>query len=892
MRQYGFLIPCVKLSVALAAFAVLSAWPRTLEAADAPAKTQGCPKDDSGLSLPAGFCATIFADGIGHARHLVVSSSNVVYVNTWSGRYYGNDKPHEGGFLVALKDTQGTGKADVIERFGETVQSGGAGGTGIGIYDGWLYAELNDKILKYAMPKGALTPTGKPEVVVSGLPLTGDHPMHPFVIDSKGDMYVDVASATNSCQEKNRTLKSPGITPCTELETRGGIWLYSAKKTNQVFSPAARYATGIRNGEGFGLDTAGHRIFVTQHGRDQLHTNWPEAIKDADQEATLPSEEVLLLKKGGDYGWPQCYYDPFQKALVLAPEYGGNGKTVGLCAQKTAPAAIFPAHWAPNGMLYYSDKGFPDRYRNGLFIAFHGSWNRAPYAQNGYNVVFQSLSGDGAGEHCEIFADGFSGADKTPAKAAHRPDSLALGPDGALYISDDVSGRVFRIVYQGGSDAAAAKTTACPSPTAGAGPIAAANALPPEGTHPDAGSETADLNAPPGSTPAMVARGNRVFHGLDGGATCTGCHGSDATGSTLGPNLVTTKWLWGDGSYSGIAATIAQGVAQPKQFRSPMPAMGGAQLSSDQVMAVSAYVWALNHRKAPAAAKPATTGELLIPGERIFPESITSSADGRVFIGSIGARRVFVAKPGAASAEPWTEVGAEAPSGVLGVFADDKSNTLWACYSAIGPNGAPSAAVAYELATAKLKARYPLPTTGAFCNDIAVSADGTVYVTDTSNNEIDRLKPGSQSLDVWAGNGAFGAKGAGVDGISILGNRIYINTLNTSKIFGVALGANGQAGAVTEIKLDRAIERPDGMRAHGGNILLVESGGPGRLSLLKIGGDNGQLITLKEGYPDGPVSVTTVGATAYVLEAQLKALRDPNSKTNPFRATAVSLGST
>jgi hypothetical protein len=226
--------------------------------------------------------------------------------------------------------------------------------------------------------------------------------------------------------------------------------------------------------------------------------------------------------------------------------------------------------------------------------------------------------------------------------------------------------------------------------------------------------------------------------------------------------------------------------------------------------------------------------------------------------------------------------------GVLGVFADDKSNTLWACYAAIGPNGAPSAAAAYDLQTAKLKARYVLPTTGAFCNDIAVGADGTTYVTDTSNNEIDRLKVGSQSLEVWAGNGAFGAK-SGVDGISILGDHVFVNTLNSSKIFGVGVAADGQAGAITEIKLDRAIERPDGMRAYRGNILLIESGGVGRLALLKITGDNGQLTTLKEGYPDGPVSVTVVGSAAYVLEAQLKALRDPNSHTNPFHATAVTL---
>ncbi len=575
----------------LAACAAIALIPHESPAADAAA----CPADDSGLTLPAGFCATVFADAVGHARHLVVSDSGVVYVNTWSGRYYGNDTPHAGGFLVALKDSHGAGKADLDERFGATVQSGGAGGTGIGIYNGWLYAELNDKILKYPLIKGSIRPGEKPQVVVHGLPLGGDHPMHPFVIDANGDLYIDVASATNSCQEKNRILESPGINPCTELETRGGIWRYDAKKTDQAFSPAGRYSTGIRNAEGFGVDAIGHNIFVTQHGRDQLHTNWPEVIKEADQEATLPSEEVLLLKKGGDYGWPTCYFDPFLQALVLAPEYGGDGKRAGLCARKSAPVAAYPAHWAPNDMVLYNRQSFPARYRKGLFIAFHGSWNRAPYAQGGYNVVYQPLSGDKASGGCEIFADGFAGADKSPGKAAHRPTGLAVGPDGALYVADDVSGRIYRIVYRGGADASNSKPVPCPNLTEAPGPIAAAQARPPEGTHPDAGSDTAGLSAPPGTTPAMVARGNRVYHGTDGGATCTGCHGADAKGTPLGPDLTSGKWLWRDGSYAGIAATIAQGVAQPKQYRAPMPAMGGTQLSSDQVMAVAAYVWALNH---------------------------------------------------------------------------------------------------------------------------------------------------------------------------------------------------------------------------------------------------------------------------------------------------------
>jgi glucose/arabinose dehydrogenase/mono/diheme cytochrome c family protein len=562
----------------------------------AEASASSCKGDDSGLTLPAGFCATIFADGIGHARHLVVADNGVVYVNTWSGRYFGNDTPHAGGFLVALKDTSGSGKADVNQRFGATVQSGGAGGTGIGIYKGWLYAELNDKILKYALNNDSVLPGEASQVVVSGLPLGGDHPMHPFAIDANGDLYIDVASATNSCQEKNRTLKSPGKNPCTELATRGGVWRYDAKKINQVFSPAGRYATGIRNAEGFGVDSVGQQVFVTQHGRDQLHTNWPDVIKDAEQEATLPSEEVLLLKQGGDYGWPMCYHDPFQPGLVLAPEYGGDGKTAGPCAEKIAPVAYFPAHWAPNGMVLYNQKQFPAHYQQGLFIAFHGSWNRAPYAQGGYNVVYQALSGKTASGKCEIFADGFAGADKSPGKAAHRPSGLAVGPDGSLYVSDDVAGRIYRVAYSGGADAGSPRPVPCPSATDSPGPNAAAPARPPEGTHPDAGSDTAKLKAPPGGTPAMVALGDRVYHGQVGGATCTGCHGVDAKGSPLGPDLTANKWLWSNGSYAGIAATIAGGVAQPKRYRSAMPAMGGAQLSSDQVMEVSAYIWALNHK--------------------------------------------------------------------------------------------------------------------------------------------------------------------------------------------------------------------------------------------------------------------------------------------------------
>jgi glucose/arabinose dehydrogenase/mono/diheme cytochrome c family protein len=572
---------------------LLSAQNQSKEAAGA--MGLACPNDDSGLQLPAGFCATVFADGIGHARHLVVAPSGVLYVNTWSGRYYGNDTPHAGGFLVALQDKSGAGRADVIERFGETVQSGGAGGTGIGMYKASIYAEINDRIARYSLSASSIVPSGSADTIVSGLPLGGDHPMHPFIINAEGSIYVDVASATNSCQLKNRTLKSPGANPCTELETRGGIWRYDANKTNQTFSTADRYATGIRNAEGFAIDSSG-RVFVTQHGRDQLHANWPDSFKP-DQEATLPAEELLLLKPKGDYGWPECYCDQFMQKLVLAPEYGGDdGKTIGVCADKTAPIAAFPAHWAPNAMVRYDQKQFPARYRDGVFIAFHGSWNRAPYQQGGYNVVFQPLAGDRASGQCEIFADGFAGAVKSPAKAEHRPSGLAVGPDGALYVSDDIRGRIYRIVYRGGPEGGAANITACPSLTAPAGNPVEVAAQPPEGTHPDAGAAANSLPVPKGATREMVVLGERVYRGQVGGAACTGCHGESGEGTPLGPALTGKKWLWGDGSYAGITKTITEGVSQPKQYRSPMPPMGGAQLTADQLSAVAAYVWSLSHR--------------------------------------------------------------------------------------------------------------------------------------------------------------------------------------------------------------------------------------------------------------------------------------------------------
>jgi glucose/arabinose dehydrogenase/mono/diheme cytochrome c family protein len=519
---------------------------------------------------------------------MAVSSNGTLYVNTWSGEYFGNDKPPAGGFIVALRDTTGDGRADAVTRFGDSVGSGGAGGTGIALYRGAVYVEAKDKILRYPLAEGSVTPTGAAEVIVDRLPLTGDHPQHNFAIDSSGSLLMNSGSPSNSCQVKNRIAGSPGRRPCPELRTRAGIWRYDANRTGQHFSPAERYATGIRNAVGIAVDPAGKNAYSTQHGRDQLYENWPK-LYTAEQGQNLPAEELLLLQRGGNYGWPECYYDSAQAKLVLAPEYGGNGgRAVGQCGNKQGPVAAFPAHWAPNDLAFYTGDKFPARYRGGAFIPFHGSWNRAPGPQGGYNVVFVPFTDGKPTGRYEVFADGFAGSAKDPGQAEHRPSGVAVGPAGELYISDDAHGRIWRVAYTGATSVARRPNPSGqtrPAPGGGAD-----SAGPPEGIHPNAAAESTGG----GTRSALIALGDSVYHGQAGGGTCTGCHGNTAKGTPLAPDLTDKQWIWGDGSLASITDIIRKGVPQPKQHRGVMPPMGGAQLTPEQLKAVAAYVYSLS----------------------------------------------------------------------------------------------------------------------------------------------------------------------------------------------------------------------------------------------------------------------------------------------------------
>jgi glucose/arabinose dehydrogenase len=417
------------------------------DAAAGPSGRPACDPDDGGIKLPEGFCALVVADDVGYARHIAVAPNGDLYVALEGGRL-------GGGGVLALRDTTGDGKADVKERFG------GEGGTGLLLRDGMLFFAPDDKVLRFRLDAGVLVPSSKAEEIVDGLPANGGHTAKSVAVGSDGSLYVNVGSRTNSCQEEDRNLESPGIDPCTELEHRAGIWRFDSGRTNQSFRDGERFATGLRNVVALTIHPRSGALYGLQHGRDQLFQNWPK-LYDSKAGAEKPAEEMVRLEKGDDFGWPYCYDDPALGKLVLAPEYGGDGKEVGRCAGKKPPVHAFPAHWAPIGVLFYTGEQFPDRYRGGAFIAFHGSWNRAPEPQGGYNLTFLPFEGERPAGEFEVFADGFAGSTKDPRNAAHRPTGLAQGPDGSLYVADDQGGRIWRILYTGDG---AANAKAAPAP--------------------------------------------------------------------------------------------------------------------------------------------------------------------------------------------------------------------------------------------------------------------------------------------------------------------------------------------------------------------------------------------------------------------------------------------
>jgi glucose/arabinose dehydrogenase len=382
----------------------------------------------SEITVPTGFKSTILATDLGPTRHLTVSKNGVVYAKL--------SKLKDGKGIVVLRDENKDGKIDKTEMFGDYP------GTGITIKNGYLYSSSNTEVFRYKLnEKEEIINLNSPEKIIEGLVDKGRDNAKPFVLDNAHNIYVTVGSYNDPCREKGT---GKGMMPCTILDSAGGIWKFHAEKLNQTYAGGKRYATGVKNAVGTAWNHKTNTLFATIHGRGQFHDFYPQYYTPK-QSQELPAETLYELKEGDDAGWPYIYYDQFQKKKIVAPEYGGDGKMTG--GEKAIdPLVAFPAHLGPNDLLFYTGKMFPAKYRNGAFIAFHG---QSPELKKGYLVAFVPfLNGKPSGKW-EIFADNFAGTDlaKPTGSIQHRPCGLAQGPDGSLYVSDDLGGTIYKITY-------------------------------------------------------------------------------------------------------------------------------------------------------------------------------------------------------------------------------------------------------------------------------------------------------------------------------------------------------------------------------------------------------------------------------------------------------------
>ena len=403
------------------------------------------PEKNGGLMLPGNFEAIVVADNIGSARHLAVNSNGDIYVKLRASYTKGSN--------VAMRDTNSDGRADIIEYF-SVYEDPYNYGTAMRIHKGYLYYSSSGQIFRCKLIPGQLLPDKNVELILTddfkNDPLGYNHTAKPLTFDDKGMMYVPYGSPGDVCQLKDRVPGEPGQYPCPQLAEHAGVWVFNPNIPNQTIKNGKHFATGIRSAVAINWNPVDNQLYVVQHGRDDLHRTWPNLYSKWES-AVLPGEEFLRVKEGTDAGWPYYYYDPIQKKKLLNPEYGGDGIKAGNGDKYEQPIIGFPGHFAPNDILFYTGDQFPEHYKNGAFIAFHGSTIRSPYSQAGYFVAFVPYVNREFSEDWEVFADGFSGSDAivNTMDAKYRPMGLAQGPDGSLFISDSQKGKIWKIKYAG-----------------------------------------------------------------------------------------------------------------------------------------------------------------------------------------------------------------------------------------------------------------------------------------------------------------------------------------------------------------------------------------------------------------------------------------------------------
>jgi sugar lactone lactonase YvrE len=271
----------------------------------------------------------------------------------------------------------------------------------------------------------------------------------------------------------------------------------------------------------------------------------------------------------------------------------------------------------------------------------------------------------------------------------------------------------------------------------------------------------------------------------------------------------------------------------------------------------------------------------------IFPESLTSTADGTLIVGSIGTGQIYKAAPGAATADSWIAAVTDGPTAVLGVYADEANKTLWACYSDLamfaGAGGKAAVLRSYDLDSGALKTTVALGE-GTFCNDIATTADGTAYAADTAGGQVLKVAPGATTAEPYFKDATL----ASLDGLSFgPDGALYLNGVSTNKLFRLTI-ADGKPGTLTELKLSQEIKGPDGMRFGDDGVLYLAENGNGQVDSVTFDGDNATIkVVAKDGW-DTPTAVTKVGSTLWVIEAQFSKMQTPD-QAGSFYAYPVAL---
>ena len=363
---------------------------------------------------------------------------------------------HGSGGTAAIHVSDTDGKARTIAYFGDYKDEGGLP-AGIRIHDGYLYTSTVKYIFRNKL-NGSLIPEGKTETIFTDTDSNlyrHWHSAKPFTFDEDDNMYIPFGAPDDAAQDV--TIAGPagipggkGVDPAPELQTHAGIWRFSASKNNQTQKDGYLYATGLRSVLGIAWNSKDNSLYAAVNGMDNFYTRYP-AVYTPWQAAVLPAEIFTKVKEHGNYGWPYAYYDQLQQKNILQPGYGGDGKITGRAAAFDLPLIGFPGHWAPMDLLFYKGKQFPARYKDGAFIAFHGSTDRSPYPQAGYIVCFVPFVNGKTNGNWELFADGFTGIDTVlnTSDARYRPMGLAEGPDGSLYITESNKGKIWRVMYRG-----------------------------------------------------------------------------------------------------------------------------------------------------------------------------------------------------------------------------------------------------------------------------------------------------------------------------------------------------------------------------------------------------------------------------------------------------------